>query len=125
MIIVDTNMFSKYLTQDEVTKTIFQKIGFENLYMPELVAMELCRKDKIKSELDKTVSFIRAFYVLHITEEISIQAFELIQKYQLKKKIAIPDAIIASFALVYKAKLLTYNIKDFDYIEGLNLYKIS
>ncbi len=125
MIIVDTNMFSKYLTQDEVTKTIFQKIGFENLYMPELVAMELCRKDKIKSELDKTVSFIRAFYVLHITEEISIQAFELIKKYQLKKKIAIPDAIIASFALVYKVKLLTYNIKDFDYIEGLSLYKID
>jgi tRNA(fMet)-specific endonuclease VapC len=122
MVIVDTNVFAGYLTKDEFTKNIFQQIGFDNLYMPELVAVELCRKDKTKSELEKTITFIRAFHVLHITEAVSSQAFALIKKYQIKKKIAVPDALIASFALVYEVELLTYNHKDFQYIEGLRLY---
>lgn len=122
MVIVDTNVLSKYILQDEPTKTILQGIGFENIYIPEIVAMELCRKDKTKAELEKTINFIRAFYLLHINENVSKQAFELVKKYQIKKKIAIPDSIIASFALVHDAPLLTYNTKDFDYIEGLSLY---
>ena len=98
------------------------EIGFENLNMPELVAMELCRKNKTRSELDQTLTFIRSVTVLPITETISAQAFELVKKYQLKKKIAIPDALIASFAVVYNAPLLTYNTQDFEYIESLKLY---
>jgi predicted nucleic acid-binding protein len=36
--------------------------------------------------------------------------------------LTIPDALIASTALVYQVELYTLNLKDFRFISGLNLY---
>jgi tRNA(fMet)-specific endonuclease VapC len=36
--------------------------------------------------------------------------------------LALPDALIASTALVYNLDLYTTNRKDFDFIEGIKLY---
>jgi predicted nucleic acid-binding protein len=37
-------------------------------------------------------------------------------------KLTIPDALIASTALVHQLELYTLNLKDFRFITGLNLY---
>jgi predicted nucleic acid-binding protein len=44
------------------------------------------------------------------------------ETYSLSHKLSIPDALIASTALVYNLDLYTLNLKDFRFIEGLNLY---
>ena len=44
-------------------------------------------------------------------------------RYSLSHKITIPDALIAATALVHDISLYTLNIKDFRFIEELNLYK--
>lgn len=45
--------------------------------------------------------------------------------YSLSHKLTIPDALIASTALVKNLALYTLNIKDFRFIEGLSLYQSS
>jgi predicted nucleic acid-binding protein len=45
------------------------------------------------------------------------------ETYSLSHKLSIPDALIASTALVHKIDLYTLNLKDFRFIEGLNLHE--
>ncbi len=54
---------------------------------------------------------------------VSDQFIELMENYSLSHKLSIPDALIASTALVYKIDLYTLNLKDFYFIENLNLYE--
>ena len=44
------------------------------------------------------------------------------ERYCLSHKLAIPDALIAATALVNDMSLYTLNLKDFRFIERLNLY---
>ncbi|GBF55092.1 death on curing protein, doc toxin [Microcystis sp. 0824] len=47
------------------------------------------------------------------------------ETYSLSHKLNIPDAIIASTALVQNIKLYTLNLRDFCFIQGLELYDLS
>lgn len=40
-----------------------------------------------------------------------------------KKRPKLPDCLIAATCLVFNLELYTLNLKDFDYIKGLKLYK--
>ena len=53
---------------------------------------------------------------------VSTKFIELMETYSLSHKLAIPDALIAFTALVYNLDLYTLNLKDFRFIESLNLY---
>jgi predicted nucleic acid-binding protein len=55
-------------------------------------------------------------FVYNLNEEIKTKAITIRNQYKLK----IPDAIIASTALVYDLPLLTFD-KDFEKVKGLNL----
>jgi hypothetical protein len=60
--------------------------------------------------------------LLHITEDVSQKAVELIEKYGKSHNLALADALIAATAMVTDLKLLTYNLKDFRFISGLKLH---
>jgi len=47
----------------------------------------------------------------------------LVEKYSLSHGMKIYDAIIAATCLVYDLPLWTYNVKDFQFINGLELIK--
>jgi len=51
-----------------------------------------------------------------------MQFISLMEKYSLSHKLSIPDALIASTALVYQQELYTLNDKDFRFISELRLY---
>jgi predicted nucleic acid-binding protein len=68
------------------------------------------------------------FHVLFenaIDVAISNQFINLMETYSLSHKLNIPDAIIASTALVQNIKLYTLNLRDFCFIQGLELYDLS
>ncbi len=75
-----------------------------------------------KKELNKIKRFLKSFNLLVINEEISKIALELIEKYSKSHGLEIPDALIAATSIYYDLPLLTYNKKDFKYIEGLQLF---
>ena len=71
-----------------------------------------------KSKKSKNFSL---FEIIYITHEISKKATTLVQIYAKGYNLDIPDSFIASTALITNAKLFTYNIKDFHFIEGIQL----
>ena len=74
-----------------------------------------------KGEIRKTKELINKFSIFDIDKNISKGFVEII--FEHKNQLSIADAIIAATALDNAVQLYTYNIKDFDFIKGVKLYK--
>lgn len=63
------------------------------------------------------------FPLLPITSEISNRAIDLILKYSNSHGLLLADALIAASSIENNLTVLTYNINDFRFIEGLRCLK--
>lgn len=61
--------------------------------------------------------------IVNVSEEISDKAVESLTKYRLSHGLLIPDAFIASTAIVLNISFLSKNQKDYRFIEELKLLK--
>jgi predicted nucleic acid-binding protein len=61
------------------------------------------------------IEFTDSTNIINLTEDVANQTISL----RKKRKIKLPDAIIAATALVHNLTLISRNSKDFDGIEGL------
>jgi tRNA(fMet)-specific endonuclease VapC len=59
--------------------------------------------------------------VIELSENISSISTELIFEYAKSHSLAIPDGLIAATAIDHNLKLYTLNLKDFRFIDGLEL----
>jgi len=84
--------------------------------------MELYRGMQHKKEMADMQAKIKQYNILHINEEVSKQAIELVNKFKLSHNLQIPDAIIGAMSVVYNIELFTYNLKDFKFIPDIKLY---
>jgi len=75
-----------------------------------------------KKELAVWMRNIEDLITFQLVEAISERAFELMKRYSLSHDLDLPDSLIAATALVRGVPLYTLNVKDFRYIEGINLY---
>lgn len=78
--------------------------------------MELIIGCRNKRELDNLNKFFQRFYLIHINNNISNQASELIEKYYLSHGLLIADALIAATAISFNIPLLSKNQKDSRFI---------
>lgn len=78
-----------------------------------------------KKELKKINRILSKINLLSIDQSVLDLADLLIEKYALATNMGVYDAIIAATCLIYDIPLLTYNKKDFNFIEKLNLLKID
>ena len=122
MIVLDTNILIEILKGNE--KTIQKVHSFsEELVISSISVMELYYGAINKAELKKLEKFVSLFKIKDLDESISIKATHLIKTYAKSHNLDIPDSLIASTALVLECRIFTYNLKDFRYIEGLELIK--
>jgi predicted nucleic acid-binding protein len=61
------------------------------------------------------IEFTDSTNIINLTEDVANQTINL----RKKRKIKLPDAIIAATALVHNLTLISRNSKDFDEIDGL------
>jgi len=61
--------------------------------------------------------------IYQINDTISDIFIQIVDKYALSHAISIPDSIIAATSIYYDIELYTSNLKDFNFIPGLKLYK--
>jgi tRNA(fMet)-specific endonuclease VapC len=76
-----------------------------------------------KRELKKIKKHLKALNIVHFDNDISELAVSMIESYSKSHGLQIPDAIIAATVLSFKMNLFTLNLKDFKYIDGLNIQK--
>jgi len=118
MILLDTNILIEYLKGD---KSLIEPYHFEELFINDIVVMELYQGARSKSDLNFIVKNISDFKILKSHDEIMKLATALVKEYNLSHNMKMMDAIIASTAMVYDMKLMSLNRKDFIYLDGLSL----
>ena len=120
MILIDTNVFIDFLRGHHPAVKFFEALFgredalFSAITEAELVAGKECN-DYNKKE--KLLHFLHSWKKIEVSNQIAVLAGDISREYE----ILIPDAIIASTAIVCKAELLTKNTKDFQKIENLRL----
>lgn len=126
-IICDTDVMIDYFDQTNLrhanTSSILEnKIRLDNIILPAITKMELLLGATNKGDLNRINKEISRFSIALINDDITLQAFSLIQKYSLSHGLSLPDSIIASTAIITDLKLFTYNVKDYNFISELTLY---
>ena len=121
MILLDTNIIIELFKGNPETINLLESINEENFSISIITSMELYYGALNKRELNVIKKFLKNFELLPINEKISIISLDLIEKYSKSHGLEIPDALIAATAIYYDIPLLTYNKKDFKYIEKLKL----
>ena len=117
--LLDTNVLIEILKGNQSTLQIVEKLS--TTAISSITVMELYYGALNKAELKQLEKFVALFKIVHLNEQISINSENLIKTYAKSHTLDIPDSLIASTALVQGYKLFTYNIKDFRFIENLEL----
>ena len=121
MILLDTNILIEILKNNHKTISLIETYKRETLYVSAISAMELYYGALNKKELEKLKHFIDLFNIIYLSEEISKKSLEIILLYSKSHSLDIPDSLIASSAIINNLKIFTYNVKDFKFIDELEL----
>ena len=121
MVICDTNILIEVFKGNESLIDFLERIGNENLAVSDVTRGELYFGARNNRELKLIIKELKNFSILPINSEISNIAISLMEKHTLSHNLALPDALIAATAISNKLKLFTLNLKDFKYLESINL----
>ncbi len=122
MILCDTNIFIEALKNNPTATDLLRRIGFQNIAMSAVTLMELYFGAFNKKELSMIKNRLQHLEIIDLNNKITKIAINLIEKYAKSHGLQIPDALIAATSICYRMELLTYNIKDFIFIEGIKLF---
>lgn len=124
MTLLDTNILVEIFKGNTDIIALVEQIDPENLAISAVTIMELYYGALNKLELQRIRKHLGAFNCLHISRPISIKAMHLIECYSKSHGLQIADALIAATAIAYKCDLMTLNLKDFRYINALQICEI-
>jgi predicted nucleic acid-binding protein len=125
MILCDTNIFIEiYRDGLDIIQTV-KSIGQHNIAVSDVTCAELLYGARNKKELQTIRKDLNKLTVLPIDTDVSTMAVELVEKYALSHKLSLPDALIASTAIIHNIELYTLNLKDFSFLDKLKLFTVK
>ena len=104
------------------TSPMFLRL-FNTFVLSIVTARELLYGAFNKRELNQISKDINLLHVIHISQSVGECFIKLMNQYALSHRLSLPDGLIAATSLVEKIPLYTHNLKDFKFIENLELYK--
>ena len=122
MILCDTDIFIEAFKNNTLATGLLRRIGFQNIALSAISLMELYFGALNKRELAKIKSRLQKLEIINLDQKITETAINMIERYAKSHGLHIPDALIAATAICRGMQLLTYNVKDFKFVEGIRLY---
>lgn len=121
--LVDTCIFIDAFRGEKKAKDLLNSIK-DKIAISCITEMELFMGAKTKERKKDLEKQLKVYSKILIDIETSNKAMQLMKKYNSKNRnLHIADCFIASSALVNNYPLVTNNIADFEFIEGLKFYK--
>lgn len=124
MILCDTNILIEFYKNNPSIVEALQQIGRSNIAVSVVTQAELYFGAFNKRELGALRKHLSTITSLPINESVSGRFIMLMETYSLSHKLAIPDALIAATAIEYNLPIYTLNLRDFRFIESLQLYSV-
>ena len=122
MILCDTDIFIEAFKNNTLAIGSLRRIGFQNIALSAITLMELYFGALNKRELAKIKSRLQKLEIINLDQKITETAINMIERYAKSHGLHIPDALIAATAICRGMQLLTYNVKDFKFVEGIRPY---
>ena len=92
-----------------------------NIAISTITELELIVGCRDKRELRSLEKFLHHFERIHLNNDISMKAVELLKQYRLSHGLLIPDGLIAATAISTSRPLISKNQKDYRFISELQL----
>ena len=128
-IICDTDVLIEFFDENKTrhaeTAKAIEKIGTGNILISAITKMELIKGVRDKEHSGWVSKRLKGLDTILLSPEITMRTIELLNTYHLSHGLAIPDALIAATAIETKLTLFSYNVRDFKFIKGLNLYRVK
>ena len=121
LILLDTDFLIEYLYNNLTATDIINKNASSFFVIGFTTIAELVKGTQNKQQQQKISKRLKDFHIVHIDEEISEAAIQLVLEYHLSHNAAINDCLLAATALKYNCQLATCNIKHFSYLPTLRL----
>lgn len=123
LIIVDSCVFINAFRKIARAKSDLEKIEGRTAYSI-ITQLELLAGANTKTKKETVLQIFESYYGIPLNQLISEMAVKLMEKYVSGQKImSVPDCLIAATSIVTGFPLLTYNKKDFNFIEEIQFYK--
>ena len=116
----DTNVFSKIFGNNLLVKQFVESL---DAVIDATVYIECLQGSKSNHEKRVIEKYLMRFPLLPLTPALSGKAIELIRSYSNSHGLLLADALIAATALENDLTVVTYNIGDFQFINGLKYLK--
>ena len=127
--LVDTSVLIALFRRNEIAKLALDSLSVNNTYICDITLLEILAGCSIVEKREYALNSLKTYGLLKNNEKISDQAVLLMKRYCIQQTsqpvLRLPDCLIAAFAVYYKMELLTFNKKDFDFIQGISIHPLS
>ena len=123
IVLCDTDVIIEFYRNNFDIISELKKLGQERIAVSTITAGELLYGAFNKRELNQIKKDLNNLFILDIDKKTCEIFLNIMEKYVLSHKLALPDGLIAASAMAYDLELYTLNNKDYRFINGLRLYK--
>ena len=114
----DTNVFSQIFKGNSDVRAFVENL---NPVVCPTVYIECLQGSKSNQEKNRVRKYLETFAVLYPTKATLQRAIKLIDQYSNTHGLMLADAQIAAVCLEHDLTLITYNVKDFQFIANLTV----
>ena len=127
--LVDTSVLIALFRKDEFAKVVLNSLVANDTYICDITFLELLAGCSTVEKRNYILDSLEAYSLLKYNKTLSDRSVQLMKRYCIQRSgqpiLRLTDCLIAAFSMYYKMELLTFNKKDFDFIEGISLHPLS
>jgi len=127
--LVDTSVLIALLRKNEDAKVALESLIANDAYVCDITFFEVLVGCSTAEKREYALDSLEEYKLLKINEKISDKSMQLMKRYCIQRPgqpiLKLADCLIAAFAVHYKMELLTFNKKDFDFIQDIFIHPLS
>jgi predicted nucleic acid-binding protein len=127
--LVDTSVLIALFRKKEEARIALDSIGSNEVYICDVTFLEILTGCSTAEKRDYALNYLDAYGLLNNSEKISEKSIQLMKRYCIQRigqpVLRLPDCLIAAFAVYHNMELLTFNKKDFEFIQGVSIHPLS
>jgi len=127
--LVDTSVLIALFRKNEDAKVALDSLDANNAYICDITFLEILTGCSTAEKREYALNLLEVYGLIKNNEKVSDKSVLLMKRYCIQRSgktiLRLADCLIAAFAIYYKMELLTFNKKDFDFIQGISIHSLS
>jgi predicted nucleic acid-binding protein len=127
--LVDTSVLIALFRKNDDAKNVLDSLFANGTYICDITLLEILAGCFTVEKREYALILLDVYGLLKNNESVSEKSIQLMKRYCIHRSgqpiLRLADCLIAAFAVHYKMELLTFNKKDFDFIQEIAIHPLS